>query len=197
MSNNFFNDEKTSLIFSDLINTKTLGSVASVPVVSLVHAQNAANQAYLNYLRDIFIDKQGQLNSVELQLPNKNGGEEKSSVRLPLIAILTHPAIAIQDAKVEYTVNVIDKKSAGTSQSKGKAPAASTSTSTEVAPETEGATSTASGSTGDVLNWSASLSCSSERKRSTDTTASLTFVTNIARMPPSEGMSRLIDAILA
>jgi hypothetical protein len=217
MSNTFLSDgDKPSQLFSEFLGSQTLGTVAAVPVLSLVYAQSAANQEYLKYVKDVLLDENNQLRTFDVQIPQKNAesGQVVKPVSIPLLAILTHPAIAIQDAKVEYTVNVVDKRTQGVSRSKGGRPnqidptqsqgtdGQATNSSNQDSSSSEGTSTNTTnqvdtGVTNNPLfRMGASISCSSERKRSTDTSASLAFVTNITRVPPSEGMNRLIDALL-
>ncbi len=228
MSNTFFGDgNNTAQLFSEFLSTQTLGSVAAVPVLSLVQAQSAANQEYLKYVKDVLLDEKNQLRTFDVELPVKGADSTTSAraVKIPLLAILTHPTIAIQDAKIEYTVNVVDKRVQSTDLSKGPKPSTPTINSAPPPDPTTNpndpnntqqpipgdASQVGQGdsqaqnqpqpnpsdlATNPMLSMRATISCSSERKRSTDTSASMMFVTNVARVPPSEGMNRLIDALL-
>jgi hypothetical protein len=179
--------ERAHNMFNGFVNPQKIGMIASIPTRALFEAQTQANMDYVKYLREVMFDKDGNLIMVEFKYQEVVGTEVIfRRILVPLIAIITHPCIGVEEATVDYNIRVHDEQSE----------TSSVGTQSEVS---------GGGSVGGSF-WGVSFSAhwgfkfsvttKDERKRSTDTTADFKMHIRITRLPPSEGMGKVLDALL-
>jgi hypothetical protein len=170
-------------IFDGFTQKARLDYIVATPVLSLVGAQKAANADYLDYINRVMLDEQGNVKHLTFKYNFANGVEDPKakSVTVPLLGVLTHPCIGIETAEVEYTVSV-NEVNEDTIGGEGSSSVNMTS---------------ANSVTGLTIGAKGALSATESRTRKTDTTAKFTFKTTMSRIPPSEAMNKLLDALMA
>jgi hypothetical protein len=171
-------NDKGKRIFDGFVNQSSLGMIVSTPITSLIDAQVVANNRYLEYINKVMLDDQGQARSLTFHYNSANGVENNVSktVTVPIMAVLTHPCLGVETADVEFYVEVKDSQEDNLN------------TETKVS----GALSFPI-----MGSVSGSITTTDDRKRKTDTTATMKFNTKISRIPMAESMSKVIDALMA
>lgn len=174
-------------IFDGFTQKVRLDYIVATPVLSLVGAQKAANKDYLDYINRVMLDEQGNVKHLTFKYNFANGVEDTKakSVTVPLLGVLTHPCIGIETAEVEYSVSV-NEVNEDTIGAEGKASGEATV-----------ADSSSLFGIGFTAGVKGSLTATENRTRKTDTTAKFTFKTTMSRIPPSEAMNKLLDALMA
>ena len=181
--------ERATRMFDGFVNAQTIGMIASIPTKALFEAQKQANYDYIGYLYQVMFDADGRLRMVNFQYSeiSSDGGGVNRFISVPLLAIISHPCIGVRDAKVSYDVRVHDSQEDNTKITSEN--------------EVNGGGSMSGGwwgiSASAHWGFKFSLTAEHERKRKTDTTASFKMEINVDRIPPSEGMSKVLDALLA
>ena len=164
-----------------VINALPLDRMISGPLNAMVTAQIQASKAYADFLLSVCI-KDGKAVNVTFEydetLVDTEGnykGILKKTMRIPLLAAITHPNICIEEGSVDFELEV--------SQSE----------------ETHSSTA-GEGSFEASLGWgpisvkvSGKVSHKSEQTRKTDTRAKYTIHTLVKRQPPPEALIRVID----
>ena len=170
--------DRAKRLFRGFVNQASLGSIVSTPITSLIDAQVKANDRYLEYINKVMLDEQGQARHITFHYGSANGVENNVSktVTVPIMAVLTHPCIGVEEAEVTYNVEVSDIQEDNTNVETKIGAGVSVPMSASL---------------------SGSLTSTEERKRKTDTKATMQFRTKVSRIPVSEAMSKVIDALMA
>ncbi|MFH7319215.1 DUF2589 domain-containing protein [Desulfurivibrio sp. D14AmB] len=170
----------TGLIGS-VINALPLDRMIGGPLRAMITAQIQASKAYAEFLMSVCI-KDGKAVNVEFEydetIVDSEGnykGTLRKTMRIPLLAAITHPNICIEDGTIDFELEV--------------------SQSEESHSETEG-----SGGFEASLGWGpfsvkvhGKVSHKSEQTRKTDTRAKYSIHTSIKRQGPPEALMRVID----
>ena len=164
-----------------VINALPLDRMIAGPLNAMVNAQVQATKAYADFLLSVCI-KEGKAVNVTFEydetLVDSEGnykGLVKKTMRIPLLAAITHPNICIEEGSVDFELEVSQA-----SESKSE-------TSAELGFEaTIGWGPVQASITGKVSHNSA-------QTRSTDTRAKYSIHTTIRRQPPTEALMRVID----
>lgn len=170
----------TALIGS-VINALPLDRMIGGPLQAMVNAQIQASRAYAEFLMTVCI-KDGKAVNVEFEydetLVDSEGnlqGVQRKTMRIPLLATISHPNICIEDGSIDFELEV--------------------SQSEETHKETE-----AGGGFEAKIGWGpfsvsmhGKVSCKSEQTRKTDTRAKYSIHTAIKRQGPPEALNRVID----
>jgi hypothetical protein len=178
-------------LIGDVLNALPMEAMIAGPLNAMIGAQVEASKAYINFLTSVCI-KEGKAESVDFSyeetLVDESGTpvlDDNSEprvitrkVKVPLLAIVSHPNIVIEEGTIDFEMEV--------SQS------AASSSSTEVGGSLE-----VGGPVFGPLNVSLKgrVSHKSEQTRKTDTRAKYSISTKIKRADPPEAMMRVIDFI--
>jgi hypothetical protein len=164
-----------------VINALPIDKMISGPLNAMITAQVTASKSYADFLQTVCI-KDGEAlqlsfdydESVVDQEGNYQGVLQRS-MRIPLMAAIEHPNIAIEEGTVDFELEISS--------------AEATSSSTEAGAELE-----VSAGWGPVsAKMTGRVSHKSEQTRSSDTRAKYSFHTSIRRQPPPEALMRVID----
>lgn len=170
----------TALIGS-VINALPLDRMIGGPLQAMVNAQIQASRAYAEFLMTVCI-KDGKAVNVQFEydetLVDTEGslqGVQRKTMRIPLLAAITHPNVCIEDGSIDFELEV--------------------SQSEESHSETE-----AGGGFEAKIGWGpfsvsmhGKVSHKSEQTRKTDTRAKYSIHTGIKRQGPPEALNRVID----
>ena len=157
----------------------------AAPLLAVIDAQVKASQAYVNFVESVGLDKDGAVKSVALGHkeasldPSGNvAGWAERIIEVPLLAIITHPNVAIDEANVSFDMTIS-------------------------AMESDTSKKSASGTLSAEVGWlflkakvQGQASTSSERVRKTDTRARYHFDVKMSHRPAPEGMQRVLDVLL-
>jgi hypothetical protein len=164
-----------------VINALPLDRMISGPLNAMISAQIQASKAYADFLLNVCI-KNGKAISVQFDydetLVDSEGnykGIVKKSMRIPLMAAITHPNICIEEGSIDFELEVTQSE--------------------ETHSETSG-----EGGFEAKFGWGpfsvsvhGKVSHKSEQTRKTDTRAKYSIHTQIKRQPPPEALMRVID----
>jgi hypothetical protein len=168
-------------LIGSVINALPIDKMIGTPLMAMLTAQVTASKAYADFIMTVGI-KDGKAVMVQFDydetLVNEKGevtGVLKKTMRVPLLAVITHPNVNIEEGNVSFEVTI--------SQS------SSDSSSTEAA-----------GSFEAKFGWGpfsvsvhGSASHKSAQTRSSDTRAKYSFDVKIKRDGPPEGMMRVLE----
>jgi hypothetical protein len=171
----------TGLIGS-VINALPIDRMIAAPLNAMINAQISASRQYADFITGVCINSDGKAKMVQFDyeetLVDAEGnykGVVQKTMRIPLLAAVTHPNINVEEGSVEFELEV--------------------SQSEETHEETAGEASFQAS-----LGWgpfkvsmSGKVSQHKEQTRSTDTRAKYSFHTSLKRSGPPEGMMRVID----
>jgi len=170
----------TSLIGS-VINALPIDKMISGPLQAMVKAQTQASKTYVDFLMSVCI-KDGKAVAVEFDYDEvltdeegNNKGLLSRKMQVPLLAVITHPNIAIEEGTIDFELEVSQTE------------ASSSST------EGEGSFEASLGWGPFKVTVKGRVSHKSEQTRKTDTRAKYSIHTRVARQNPPEAMSRIID----
>lgn len=170
----------TALIGS-VINALPLDRMIGGPLQAMVNAQIQASRAYAEFLMTVCIKNNKAINvqfEYDETLVDSEGnlmGTQKKTMRIPLMAAITHPNICIEEGSIDFELEV--------------------SQSEESHSETE-----AEGGFEAKIGWGpfnvtmhGKVSHKAEQTRKTDTRAKYSIHTVIKRQGPPEALNRVID----
>ena len=185
--------------------TKTVRNDLNIPMEVIAIQSNRIARDWLDGFTDMMfegverdkktgrIDFSKSLKARTIKIENNgavSGASSRKSLTVPLLSVAQYPAMAMDNLefKLSYTVTTKDEETEH-------------STTDSSFDQTLGVG--ASGSFG-VVDWSASLSTTvhfgatsdSNRRRDTDSRATLDVIAKYTRVPPAEGMERLTAALL-
>ncbi len=177
-----------SSLVGNVINALPLDRMISGPLNAMVTAQVQASKSYVEFLEKVCLDeKSKQAKTVTFSYqenlldssgkPIADKPPVTREMKVPLLAIVSHPNITIEEGTVDFELNI--------SQSLEE----TSSNSTEVTAEAS-------------IGWSifsasmkGSVSHKSEQTRKTDTRAKYSIHTRIARQDAPEALQRIIDVM--
>ncbi len=168
-------------LIGNVINALPLDRMIGGPLRAMIEAQIQASQAYAEFLMTVCV-KDGKAITVQFDydetLVDSEGtlqGVQKKTMRIPLMAAISHPNICIEEGTIEFDLEV--------SQSESKKS------------ETD-----ANAGIGGSIGWgpfsvkmSGKVSHKSQQTRQTDTRAKYSITTSIKRQGPPEALNRVID----
>ncbi|QBF26172.1 DUF2589 domain-containing protein [Pseudomonas tructae] len=170
-------------LIGSVMNALPLDRMIAGPLQAMVQAQVAASQSYADFLMGVCVEN-GKAVAVEFSYDESitdENGESKGTVtkqmRIPLMAAIAHPNIAIEEGSVEFEVTITQQA--------------------ESSRETAGSASTAAsfGFGRFKMELKGEVSHKSTQTRKTDTRARYAFNTKIRRQDPPEALMRVIDAL--
>jgi len=170
----------TGLIGS-VLNSLPLDRMISTPLMAMIQAQIASSKAYADFIMGVCIED-GKARAIQFDydetLSNEKGevvGVNKKTMRIPLIAAVTHPNIGIEEGTIDFEMTV--------------------SQSEEIHDETSG-----QGGFQAKMGWGpftvkvhGSVSHKSEQTRKTDTRAKYSIHVKASRQQAPEALMRVID----
>nr|WP_232442182.1 DUF2589 domain-containing protein [Burkholderia ubonensis] len=151
------------------------------PLKAMISAQTQAAKSYADFLMQVCIQG-GKAVAVQFDydetLVDESGvskGVVQKTMRIPLLAAIVHPIIAIEEGTIDFEMEITQSEKA--------------SSSTEAGGEFK-----AKIGWGPVsVNLSGRVSHKSEQTRSTDTRAKYSIHTQVKRQQPPEALMRVID----
>src|SRR3990167_100000 len=170
-------DEK---FIGSVINALPLDRMIGGPLQAMVNAQIQASKAYTDFLMSICI-QDGKAVNIEFDYDENQVDAEgtfkqavRKTIRVPLLAAITHPNICIEDGSVDFELEVTQSE-----ESKSE-------TAAEVGVDAS-------------IGWGpykvqmhGKVSHKAEQTRKTDTRAKYSIHTGAKRQEPPEGLMRII-----
>lgn len=164
-----------------VINALPLEHMIGGPLQAMIKAQVQASKAYADFLLSVCI-KDGKAESVQFDydetVVDDKGvikGVVKKTMRIPLLAAISHPNICIEEGTIDFELEVSQSESSNSE------------TNAEASLEAS-------------LGWgpfkvkvTGRVSHKSQQTRSSDTRAKYSIHTQIKRQPPPEALMRVID----
>lgn len=164
-----------------VINALPLEHMIGGPLQAMIKAQVQASRAYADFLLSVCI-KDGKAESVQFDydetVVDDKGviqGVVKKTMRIPLLAAISHPNICIEEGTIDFELEVTQSESSNSE------------TNAEATMEAS-------------LGWgpfkvkvTGRVSHKSQQTRSSDTRAKYSIHTQIKRQPPPEALMRVID----
>ncbi|MCA6926797.1 DUF2589 domain-containing protein [Pectobacterium versatile] len=170
-----------SQFIGSVINALPLENMISGPLQAMINAQVQASKAYTDFLLSVCIQNN---KAVAIQfdydetLIDESGvakGSVTKTMRIPLIAAITHPIISIEEGTIDFELEVTQSESSSDDTGEDGNLAAS-------------------------LGWgpfkvrmAGRVSHKSAQTRATDTRAKYSIHTQIKRQPAPEALMRVID----
>ena len=168
-------------LIGSVINALPMDRMIAGPLQAMVQAQVTASKSYADFLMQVCV-QDGKAVAIQFDydetIVDEQGeykGVVSKTMKVPLVAAITHPNISIEEGNVEFEL-VINQMSEDVSSKDMSAEA--------------------SGSLGwgpFRLNVKGSVSHKSTQTRKTDTRARYAFNTTLKRQDPPEAMMRVID----
>jgi len=170
-----------SSLIGSVINALPMDRMIAGPLQAMVQAQVAASKSYADFLMQVCI-QEGKAVALQFDydetIVDEQGayqGIASKSIKVPLVAAITHPNITIEEGKVEFELTISQMAEDASESSKSGDLAAS-------------------------LGWGpfkldikGSISHKATQTRKTDTRARYAFNTTLRRQDPPEAMMRVID----
>jgi len=170
-----------SSLIGSVINALPMDRMIAGPLQAMVQAQVTASKSYADFLMQVCV-QDGKAVAIQFDydetIVDEQGdykGIVSKSMKVPLMAAITHPNIVIEEGKVEFelTINQMSE---------------------DVTDKNMAAEATGSLGWGPFsLNVKGSISHKSTQTRKTDTRARYAFNTTLRRQDPPEAMMRVID----
>ncbi len=168
-------------LIGSVINSLPMDRMIAGPLQAMVQAQVTASKSYADFLMQVCI-QDGKAVAIQFDydetIVDEQGeykGVVSKTMKVPLLAAITHPNIAIEEGKVEFELTI--QQSAEDSSSSDKS----------------GSMAASLGWGPFRLNMKGSISHKSTQTRKTDTRARYAFNTTIKRQEPPEALMRVID----
>lgn len=170
-------------LIGSVINSLPLDRMISGPLQAMIQSQVQASKSYADFLMGVCI-QDGKAVSVQFDydetMVDDKGvyqGTVSKTMRIPLLAAITHPNISIEEGTIDFELNISQMAED------------SSETSAEVGFDAS-------------LGWGpfkvsvkGTVSHSSAQTRKTDTRARYAISTKVARQPPPEALMRVIDLL--
>jgi len=170
-----------SSLIGSVINALPMDRMIAGPLQAMVQAQVAASKSYADFLMQVCI-QEGKAVALQFDydetIVDEQGvyqGIASKSMKVPLVAAITHPNITIEEGNVEFELTISQMAEDLSESSKSGDLAAS-------------------------LGWGpfkldvkGSISHKATQTRKTDTRARYAFNTTVRRQDPPEAMMRVID----
>lgn len=170
-----------SSLIGSVINALPMDRMIAGPLQAMVQAQVTASKSYADFLMQVCV-QEGKAVAIQFDydetIVDEQGdykGIVSKSMKVPLMAAITHPNIVIEEGKVEFELTISQAAEDFSESAK----------SGELA-----------GSLGwgpFKLNMKGSISHKSTQTRKTDTRARYAFNTTLRRQDPPEAVMRIID----
>ena len=168
-------------LIGSVINALPLDAMISGPLQAMIRSQIQAGEAYVRFILSIGV-KDGKAATVEFEyeenVTNETGESQGSisrTVKMPLLAIVSHPNIVIEEGTIDFELEV------------SQADALKSSTAGEASLEAK-------------IGWGpfnvsmkGRVTHKSEQTRKTDTRAKYSISTRIVRQGPPEALQRIIE----
>lgn len=168
-------------LIGSVINSLPMDRMIAGPLQAMVQAQVTASKSYADFLMQVCI-QDGKAVAIQFDydetIVDEQGeykGVVSKTMKVPLLAAITHPNIAIEEGKVEFELT-IEQSAEDTSSS-----------------EKSGEMAASLGWGPFKLNMKGSISHKSTQTRKTDTRARYAFNTTLKRQDPPEALMRVID----
>ncbi|MFJ9989977.1 DUF2589 domain-containing protein [Pseudomonas putida] len=168
-------------LIGSVINSLPMSRMIAGPLQAMVQAQVSASKSYADFLMNVCI-QDGKAVAIQFDYDETIVGEDgeykgivAKSMKVPLLAAITHPNIAIDEGKIEFemTINQMAEDRSAT--------------------ESEGSMEASLGWGPFKLNVKGSVSHKSEQTRKTDTRARYAFNTTVRRQDPPEALMRVME----
>nr|WP_314616925.1 DUF2589 domain-containing protein [uncultured Pseudomonas sp.] len=170
-----------SSLIGSVVNALPMDRMIAGPLQAMVQAQVTASKSYADFLMQVCI-QDGKAVAIQFDydetIVNEQGeyqGIASKTLKVPLVAAITHPNITIEEGTVEFELTI-----------------------SQMAEDTS--ESNKSGELAASLGWGpfkldakGSISHKSTQTRKTDTRAHYAFRTTLRRQDPPEAMMRVID----
>ncbi|MBC3464049.1 DUF2589 domain-containing protein [Pseudomonas sp. RW10S2] len=170
-----------SSLIGSVINSLPMDRMIAGPLQAMVQAQVTASKSYADFLMNVCI-QDGKAVAIQFDYDETVVGEDgeykgvvAKSMKVPLLAAITHPNIAIDEGKIEFemTINQMAEDRS--------------------AKDMEGSMEASLGWGPFKLNVKGSVSHKSEQTRKTDTRARYAFNTTVRRQEPPEALMRVME----
>ncbi|MFJ4351179.1 DUF2589 domain-containing protein [Pseudomonas sp. NPDC089428] len=171
-------------LIGSVINSLPMDKMIAAPLQAMIKAQVSASKSYADFLMQVCI-QEGKAVAIQFDydetLVNEQGeyqGVVSKTIKVPLLAAITHPNISIIEGNVEFelTINQFVEDTSNSSK--------------------EGSLKGKVGWGPFSVSVKGSISNHSEQTRKTDTTARYKFNTRIARQEPPEALLKVIDFLV-
>ncbi|WP_343596933.1 DUF2589 domain-containing protein [Pseudomonas sp.] len=171
-------------LIGSVINSLPMDKMIAAPLQAMIKAQVSASKSYADFLMQVCI-QEGKAVAIQFDydetLVNEQGeyqGVVSKTMKVPLLAAITHPNISIIEGNVEFelTINQFVEDTSNSSK--------------------EGSLEGKVGWGPFSVSVKGSISNHSEQTRKTDTTARYKFNTRIARQEPPEALLKVIDFLV-
>jgi hypothetical protein len=168
-------------LIGSVINALPIDRMISGPLNAMIAAQVSASRQYAEFLTTVCIQEhkavQVQFDYDETLVDTEGNvtGVAEKTMRVPLLAVLTHPNINVEDGTVDFELEV------------------SQSEESKASTEAEAGGDLSAGWGPFSVKIHAKVSHKAEQTRKTDTRAKYSFHTSVKRSGPPEGMMRVID----
>ncbi|EKK5199735.1 DUF2589 domain-containing protein [Cronobacter sakazakii] len=170
-----------SQFIGSVINALPLEHMIGGPLQAMIKAQVQASKAYADFLLSVCI-KDGKAEAVQFDydetVVDEKGviqGVVKKTMRIPLLAAISHPNISIEEGTIDFELEVSQSESSNS----------------ETAAEASLEASVGWGPFS--VKISGRVSHKAQQTRSTDTRAKYSIHTQVKRQPPPEALMRVID----
>ncbi|MFJ4064505.1 DUF2589 domain-containing protein [Pseudomonas sp. NPDC089996] len=168
-------------LIGSVVNALPMDRMIAAPLQAMVQAQVTASKSYADFLMQVCV-QDGKAVAIQFDydetIVDEQGeykGVVSKSMKVPLLAAITHPNIAIEEGNVEFEMTISQMAEDFSESSK-------------------------SGEMAGSLGWGpfklsikGSISNKSTQTRKTDTRARYAFNTSLRRQDPPEAMMRVID----
>ncbi|HEK1691277.1 TPA: DUF2589 domain-containing protein [Pseudomonas putida] len=168
-------------LIGSVINALPMDRMIAGPLQAMVQAQVTASKSYADFLMQVCV-QDGKAVAIQFDydetIVNEQGeykGVVNKSMKVPLLAAITHPNIVIEEGKVEFELTISQAAEDFSESSKGGDMAASL------------------GWGPFKLDMKGSISHKSTQTRKSDTRARYAFNTTLRRQDPPEAVMRVID----
>ena len=168
-------------LIGSVINSLPMDRMIAGPLQAMVQAQVTASKSYADFLMNVCI-QDGKAVAIQFDYDETIVGEDgeykgivAKSMKVPLLAAITHPNIAIDEGKIEFEMTINQMAEDRSSK------------------EAEGSMEASLGWGPFKLNVKGSVSHKSEQTRKTDTRARYAFNTTVRRQQPPEALMRVMD----
>ena len=168
-------------LVGSVINALPMDRLLCAPLQAMIQAQISASKAYADFLMGVCIQN-GKAVAIQIDydetLTGADGqyqGVVQKSLKVPLLAAVTHPNIAIEEGRVEFEITI------------------SQMAELNIANEHDASLIGSLGWGPFKLEVKGSVSQKSAQVRKTDTRARYAFNTTVRRQDPPEAMMRVID----
>lgn len=169
----------------EIVNSLPIENMVAAPIIAAVKAQREISGMLAEFLHTVALDKDGNARMVtfkygqEVQEADGSIRQEDRYIQAPFVALSGIPNLAVETVQVNFELEV---NTSDTSKSK-----------TEAGTKTDGK---AGFFFTPKVNFSASLSHSSEQTRQTDTRAKYSFHVEARKQEQPEALMRIVEVMV-